>query len=154
MNDQPTVPTGAGSVGERHELTSNITIPVELIIRVGMRDAFTLAGLYFGVLEIGTNQIRRLCDKGLLVRIRHTRQQIAHIIQAKDFSGHGIGQRRCEWCSIKTTALHRHHYPLRQSEGGIDIVNICPNCHQEFHSLENHWNFSTEVVELFLEVVK
>ena len=45
--------------------------------------------------------------------------------------------RSCEWCGKKTTVIHRHHYPIPKKNGGTDIVEICSDCHAEFHSLES-----------------
>ncbi len=42
----------------------------------------------------------------------------------------------CEWCGCKTIALQEHHYPIQKKDGGIEIVKICPNCHYEFHHVE------------------
>lgn len=42
----------------------------------------------------------------------------------------------CEWCGGKSIALQKHHYPISKSDGGTETVNICPNCHYEFHALE------------------
>ena len=42
----------------------------------------------------------------------------------------------CEWCGCKTSVLHKHHFPIPKRYGGKDIVNICSNCHNEFHNLE------------------
>lgn len=54
-------------------------------------------------------------------------------LKAKNMKGLGFGNNECEWCNVKTSVLHKHHYPIPKSEGGTDIVNICPNCHHEFH---------------------
>ena len=48
----------------------------------------------------------------------------------------GFGDKTCEWCGCKTTILHKHHYPIPKRMGGKQIVNICSNCHNEFHVLE------------------
>lgn len=45
-------------------------------------------------------------------------------------------EKKCEWCGHRTTTLHRHHYPVPKRLGGKDIVNICANCHTEFHAKE------------------
>lgn len=39
----------------------------------------------------------------------------------------------CEWCGCKTTAIQEHHFPTLKSDGGENVVRICPNCHSEFH---------------------
>lgn len=43
----------------------------------------------------------------------------------------------CEWCGCKTSVIHKHHYPIPKRYGGKEIVNICSNCHNEFHSIES-----------------
>lgn len=42
----------------------------------------------------------------------------------------------CEWCGCKCNILNEHHYPIPKSKGGTKTVKICPNCHSEFHSVE------------------
>ncbi len=39
----------------------------------------------------------------------------------------------CEWCGEKNLILHKHHYPIPKSKGGTKTVNICPNCHYNYH---------------------
>ena len=46
------------------------------------------------------------------------------------------GGKICEWCGCKTTVLHKHHYPIPKRDGGKETVNICSNCHMEFHAKE------------------
>lgn len=47
--------------------------------------------------------------------------------------------KKCEWCKKETYILHKHHYPIPQKKGGREIVNICPNCHYTFHTLEENY---------------
>ena len=42
---------------------------------------------------------------------------------------------KCDWCGHKTIAIQKHHYPIPKKLGGTKTVNICPNCHYEFHLL-------------------
>jgi hypothetical protein len=42
---------------------------------------------------------------------------------------------KCSWCFGTTTRLEKHHYPIPKREGGIEMVDICPSCHSEFHFL-------------------
>lgn len=46
------------------------------------------------------------------------------------------GRRKCSWCGCHTSTLHEHHFPIPKRDGGTEIVKICPNCHSEFHTLE------------------
>jgi len=57
-----------------------------------------------------------------------------NILSNKKFDNLGIGINICEWCHIKTTYLHSHHYPIKKSMGGTNTVNICQVCHSEFHN--------------------
>lgn len=41
----------------------------------------------------------------------------------------------CQWCGKQSFILHKHHYPILASNGGKDIVNICPNCHYTYHKV-------------------
>ena len=50
--------------------------------------------------------------------------------------GKETAEKVCEWCGCKTSVLHKHHYPIPKRLGGTQIVNICSNCHAEFHSIE------------------
>ena len=45
-------------------------------------------------------------------------------------------QKTCEWCGGTTAVLHSHHFPIRKEHGGVDTVDICPNCHAEYHAIE------------------
>ena len=48
----------------------------------------------------------------------------------------GDGEKICAWCGCKTTLLHKHHYPVPKRMGGTETVEICSNCHAEFHLAE------------------
>lgn len=48
----------------------------------------------------------------------------------------GKGDKVCEWCGCATSILHKHHYPIPKRAGGTATVNICSNCHNEFHLQE------------------
>ena len=51
----------------------------------------------------------------------------------------------CEWCKGQSIVLHEHHCPTPRRFGGPDVVNICPNCHYCYHSLEKRLNKITGV---------
>jgi len=57
----------------------------------------------------------------------------------------GVGIATCEWCSCKTIYLHGHHFPKLKSEGETSIVNICPNCHMEYHYLHRRTLFEIAI---------
>ncbi|MBY9013617.1 MAG: hypothetical protein KGD70_14680 [Candidatus Lokiarchaeota archaeon] len=83
------------------------------------------------------NLVNKMIMDGYLKEIVLTNIEKYKIISNKQMDGLGIGNRTCDWCSCKTTTLHKHHYPIQKKDGGIQLVNICPNCHYEFHHLKS-----------------
>lgn len=80
---------------------------------------------------------KRLIEKGYLTNIKFKQEEIVNLLKGKNLKNKGIGKKECEWCKINTEVLHEHHYPIRKEHRGIEVVKICPNCHHEFHKLEN-----------------
>jgi len=134
----------------------NITINKEVAIKVGVRSAALYdyllfkfeSGRYFLDIEdifndmpiLGSKRsiehyIFRLVENGFLKEIVLTNLQKYKILSSKKMVGLGVGNKTCEWCGCKTTILNKHHYPLTRIEKGTKTVNICPNCHYEFHHL-------------------
>ena len=54
----------------------------------------------------------------------------------------GVVRETCEWCNCTTAVLHSHHYPVRKEHGGTETVDICPNCHFEYHAIEGLVQYS------------
>lgn len=75
----------------------------------------------------------------ILDQHKPTIYEIRGIIRAKrpQSSSNSIFDKVCSWCGANTAILHGHHFPIPQCDGGEKIVNICPNCHYEFHTMEN-----------------
>ncbi|MGE4510066.1 MAG: hypothetical protein AB7D43_03085 [Sulfurimonadaceae bacterium] len=44
----------------------------------------------------------------------------------------------CLFCGYSKTFLDKHHYPVRQKDGGIETIRLCPNCHREFHMFADY----------------
>ena len=80
-----------------------------------------------------------LVEAELLDQHKLSVYEIQGIISAKrpQSSSNPIFDKVCSWCGSNTSILHGHHFPIPQRDGGQKIVNICPNCHYEFHTLEN-----------------
>lgn len=51
----------------------------------------------------------------------------------------------CAWCECATAHLHAHHWPVPKSEGGTETVDICPNCHMEYHALVDGSSYRLKV---------
>lgn len=65
-------------------------------------------------------------------------ENIVTELKNKRMSGLGFGNKICSWCEVKTSVLHEHHYPIPKCKGGKSVVNICPNCHHEYHYCERN----------------
>jgi len=80
-------------------------------------------------------KLKKLLKDNVVRITRMSKENVVDVLKNKKFEGIGIGRFKCEWCSIKTVILEEHHYPKTKEEGGTEIVNICPNCHREYHFL-------------------
>lgn len=122
---------------------NGIIISREMIKEYGLRDAVNLSLLYFDSDKIKKldSVIRELKKKNLIEVMDKNPYVVQMFLESKKLDGFGIGKLKCEWCKIKTITTHNHHFPLQQKDGGKDIVKICPNCHQEYHSLMQKHNF-------------
>lgn len=86
--------------------------------------------------------INKLKKLNLAIKVFTNSQEIKEaVLKNKECSTNinSIFPNTCEWCGNNTIVLHEHHYPLKKSKGGTETVNICPNCHYEFHALENSY---------------
>lgn len=81
--------------------------------------------------QLITKWIKILADKSYININKN--ENIVNELKAKHLFGLGFGSNTCDWCCIKTSVLHKHHYPIPRADGGREVVNICPNCHHEFH---------------------
>lgn len=135
-------------------VTQEILVPTKFIDDFGCNTAFVLGIILSGAAEPANNDITQLKKKGIFTPRFETSTQIASYIQGKRLDGLGLGNYMCVWCGIKTTSLHKHHYPIRKSQGGSSVVEICPNCHQEFHTLESDFVVNPVLVDHFKEVLE
>lgn len=87
-------------------------------------------------MQLSPNRLSEIKSKltklGYIEEKKLTAEQIKEIVLKEKNTGF-----ECEWCKTKTKAIQEHHYPIRRCDGGKDVVLICPNCHYEFHKLEN-----------------
>lgn len=76
-------------------------------------------------------------DVSSSVRKTNRQEQLSYeSIKEEMLNSKKQGDKVCEWCGSVTTLLHRHHFPIPKRLGGKETVNICSNCHSEFHSKE------------------
>jgi hypothetical protein len=86
----------------------------------------------YGVHNKSISRLISQLEKKGYVKISHD-DEIVQKLKDKNLKGYGIGNEICSWCQINTSVLHGHHYPIPKSKGGTEIIDICPNCHHEFH---------------------
>lgn len=79
--------------------------------------------------------LKDLENMGLISFEVLTQENIVHQLKNKKLYGRGIGDRICEWCNCRTLVRHAHHFPIPRKDGGKLTVNICTNCHREYHYL-------------------
>jgi CRISPR/Cas system-associated protein Cas10 (large subunit of type III CRISPR-Cas system) len=92
-------------------------------------------------LEIGVNEkavsraVKELLQSNIVRRKSYDPYEIKKILMEKHLYGAGVGEELCSWCGVKTIILVDHHFPIQKQFGGEETVEICPNCHQEYHIL-------------------
>lgn len=47
-----------------------------------------------------------------------------------------VDGKTCEWCMGTSPLIEKHHFPIPRKNGGKEVVNICANCHGEYHFLK------------------
>jgi hypothetical protein len=89
--------------------------------------------------EYQINSVRQslisLTDAGWLLTSRIDGVKAKDVLKQKTPQKHTLFNSSCEWCLCSTISTHKHHYPVPKSQGGTKTVDICANCHFEFHQL-------------------
>jgi len=81
--------------------------------------------------------LNRLLDGAVIFAHRANPFIVQQILKSKALSTTGYGRLTCSWCDCQTLVLSNHHFPVPAKEGGMDTVEICSNCHTEYHYLIN-----------------
>lgn len=89
--------------------------------------------------------ISNLVDKKLLKKVNTNRSLIIEKLKSKP-AVIGVGNKQCSICKSITAQIHNHHYPIKACEGGTETIELCPNCHFEFHFME--YNYEINYVEI------
>ena len=88
------------------------------------------------------NYLILLSDAGCIRQLTQ-QERVQRLIDKREWSdGNGNGAYQCVWCHCFTTTIHHHHHPIPKCQGGTEIVEICANCHAEFHT-DHHTYFIT-----------
>lgn len=84
-----------------------------------------------------SNAMKQLVEHGYIHEI--SIEDIVGHLKNKGLQGLGSGVYTCTWCGIKTNVVDKHHYPIPRAKGGTEVVEICPNCHAEYHRCESSY---------------
>lgn len=76
--------------------------------------------------------INTLLEKNLIIKLSN--EEKISMLKSKNLHGKGIGTHKCTWCGLNTFAMHKHHWPIQKEKGGVDVIDLCPTCHMEYHS--------------------
>ncbi|MBE9053543.1 hypothetical protein IQ243_24685 [Nostocales cyanobacterium LEGE 11386] len=79
--------------------------------------------------------IHELIEKALIEEFTFSEEEALQLIRKKVPQSFSNSRLKCSWCNGTTVAIQKHHYPVKRSEDGKEVVNICPSCHCEFHFL-------------------
>lgn len=102
--------------------------------------------------------ISRLCTNHYLIQYQLSMDEINKFFSKKTprkfpTLNYNVQIYTCAWCKSDTFILHEHHHPTPKSEGGKEIVQLCPNCHFEYHYLERLRFYTVNLDhEMFIEV--
>ncbi len=99
-----------------------------------------------------TDAISRLDTNGFIIQYALAHDEITKFFSHKKpqrlpILNYHVPVYCCDWCESDTLILHKHHYPIPKSEGGTDIVKLCPNCHTEYHYLEKLRLYTVNIME-------
>jgi hypothetical protein len=100
---------------------------------------FPILSHLLGIKLLRNSDLKRMFKYGGIEKIKYTEEEVISILKSK--MPQKVDRLKCnlfdvcDWCKAETYNLHKHHYPIKRSKGGQTTVEICPNCHYEFHSL-------------------
>tara|TARA_X000001316_G_scaffold8267_1_gene2169 strand:+ start:152 stop:568 length:417 start_codon:yes stop_codon:yes gene_type:complete len=126
-----------------------VWIPKQIWNKIQKKElALFVAAFHHNRSLLSTTQLNRLKSEGLLVEKNLPYKEAVNLL--KDKRANNYGDLHCEWCGSKVFVLHQHHYPMKKCDGGKETVNICPNCHYEYHYLtESRYELADFLKNLF-----
>lgn len=86
-----------------------------------------------------TRCLKILTQKNLIETRKITPVEIMNIVKHKNpqqLKDPFAKIKICCWCNSETYVLHDHHYPVTAKSNGSDTIQICANCHSEYHFLK------------------
>ena len=102
------------------------------IIRLERIEKFSAYNHFSALFNISTGRVSQIFS-GLIelkfIAKKKLTDQAAYIILNK---GNDLG---CLFCGYENSYLDKHHYPIRNKDNGTETIDLCANCHREFHFL-------------------
>jgi hypothetical protein len=127
-----------------------------ILIHIYHLERTVIASDLFNVLNVSNRTVQRcfeeLLSHKLIDKFFFSEEKIISSLKAKNpvsIPDPIYKMNRCEWCESQSYILHKHHYPIPRSLGGEEVINICPNCHCEYHFLLDNtfYTFNEEVLD-------
>ena len=115
------------------------------VLTLRIRTAFFVIDAHSMAIALGDSKAQIIRWRGELLKkgaIKAIDTDMEKYLRNKNLSGFGVGNKKCAWCGIRTAVLDRHHYPVPKRLGGKQIVEVCPNCHREFHAFKQKYKLN------------
>ncbi len=139
---------------------STVVFPRELAEKFDLNLVMKLSAWMGKIGKIERKEWKKIECEGLAVKVKYFQEEIKDILCKKssclitqiDDTSIYI----CQWCKSQTYRLNAHHFPIAKKDGGKETVDICANCHSEFHWLVDHYHYKVkeEYEKIFLDCYK
>lgn len=129
----------------REEIEQSCIFPVQLAHKYRGRRFFKAWVFLEGFEPLTGRELNELSKHGLFIKYKLSAQEVVALLKEKE--GQRISRCSslaidvCDWCRAETYALHNHHHPIPKKSGGTEVVQICANCHYEFHLLNDRFQY-------------
>lgn len=116
-------------------LRENLTLTEKIVMSflcINIRDNKKISNYANISIQQINRLLKKLEGKGYIKLRKKTYQEAFEILNIKN------SEKGCLFCGYNKSTLDVHHYPIKSSEGGKDVISLCANCHREFHSLTDY----------------
>ena len=137
MNKNVCIPKSFFSYCLNNGLDLNDCLILEYIIKRDLSTALNIS-TDNPMLNMGETAIKRRCNKLKQKRLI----EISKISDKQAFDALNNGYLKgCLFCGYNKSFLDKHHYPIRVKDKGTETIEICSNCHREFHTMTDYERF-------------
>lgn len=134
-----------------------VWIPYKLIegLKPNLKLIFEIVSYYYFKKSLEIYNWKHLVELGLAKKTIFSPEEIRLFVGNKSpqkilaMHAHQI----CSWCKANTYRLHSHHFPKSRKNGGLETVEICASCHDEYHFMNDcFYSLTDKVYRWFKEV--